>query len=99
DRVGGSMFGTPAVDLPGVARRLGLAGSFDRWRSRVSGYPEFMGEFPVAALAEEMETPGEGQIRALLVMAGNPVLSLPNGGRLDRAIAGLDFVVSIDIYV
>lgn len=99
DRVGGSMFGTPAVDLAGAARLLGLAGSFDRWRSRVSGHPEFTNEFPVAALAEEIETPGPGQIRALVVMAGNPVLSLPNGGRLDRAFAGLDFVVSIDIYV
>jgi anaerobic selenocysteine-containing dehydrogenase len=99
DRPGGWMFATPAVDLPGAARLLGLAGSFDRWRSRVSGYPEFTGEFPVAALGEEIETPGEGQIRALLVLAGNPVLSLPNGGRLDRAFAGLEFMVSIDIYV
>jgi anaerobic selenocysteine-containing dehydrogenase len=98
DRPGGWMFGTPAVDLPGAARLIGLAGSFDRWRSRVSGYPEYMGEFPAAALGEEIETPGEGQIRALLVMAGNPVLSLPNGGRLDRAFAGLEFMVSIDIY-
>jgi anaerobic selenocysteine-containing dehydrogenase len=99
DRPGGWMFSTPAVDLPGVARRLGLGGSFDRWRSRVSGHPEFTGEFPVAALGEEIETPGEGQVRALLVLAGNPVLSLPNGGRLDRALAGLDFMVSIDIYL
>jgi anaerobic selenocysteine-containing dehydrogenase len=99
DRPGGWMFGTPAVDLPGAARLLGLAGSFDRWRSRVSGYPEFTGELPAAALGEEIETPGEGRIRALLVMAGNPVLSLPNGGRLDRAFAGLEFMVSIDIYV
>jgi anaerobic selenocysteine-containing dehydrogenase len=99
DRPGGWMFGTPAVDLPGAARLLGLAGSFDRWRSRVSGYPEFTGELPVAALGEEIETPGEGQIRALLVLAGNPVLSLPNGGRLDRAFAGLEFMVSIDVYL
>jgi anaerobic selenocysteine-containing dehydrogenase len=99
DRPGGWMFPTPAVDLAGTARRLGLAGSFGRWRSRVSGYPEFTGEFPAAALAEEIETPGAGQVRALLVMAGNPVLSLPNGARLDRAFAGLDFLVSIDVYV
>jgi anaerobic selenocysteine-containing dehydrogenase len=99
DRPGGWMFTTPAVDLPGVARRLGLAGSFDRWRSRVSGHPEFTGEFPAAALAEEIETPGPGQVRALVVMAGNPVLSLPNGRRLDRAFAALDFQVSIDVYV
>jgi anaerobic selenocysteine-containing dehydrogenase len=99
DRPGGWMFNTAAVDLAGAARMLGLAGSFGRWRSRVSGYPEFTGEFPVAALGEEIETAGDGQIRGLLVMAGNPVLSLPNGGRLDRAFAGLEFMVSIDIYV
>jgi anaerobic selenocysteine-containing dehydrogenase len=99
DRPGGWMFGTPAVDLPGAARLLGLAGSFDRWRSRVSGHPEFTGELPAAALAEEIETPGEGQVRALLVMAGNPVLSFPNGGRLDRALAGLELMVSIDVYL
>jgi len=99
DRPGGWMFTTPAFDLPGAARLLGLAGTFERHRSRVSGYPEFTGEFPVAALAEEIDTPGEGQVRALVVMAGNPVLSCPNGRRLDRALAGLDFMVSIDIYV
>jgi anaerobic selenocysteine-containing dehydrogenase len=99
DRPGGWMFTTPAFDLPGAARTLGLAGTFDRHRSRVSGYPEFTGEYPVAALAEEIDTPGEGQVRALVVMAGNPVLSCPNGRRLDRALERLDFMVSIDIYV
>jgi anaerobic selenocysteine-containing dehydrogenase len=99
DRPGGWMFTTPAFDLMGAARALGLAGSFDRYRSRVSGYPEFTGEFPVAALAEEIDTPGAGQVRGLVVMAGNPVLSCPNGRRLDRALAGLDFMVSIDIYL
>lgn len=98
DRPGGFMFATPAVDLPGTARLLGLAGSFDRFRSRVSGRPEFAGDLPAAVLAEEIETPGHGQVRALVVSAGNPVLSLPNGGRLDRALAGLDFMVSIDTY-
>ncbi len=73
-------------------------GARDRWRSRVRGLSEFAGELPVAALAEEIETPGEGQIRALLTVAGNPVLSTPQGDRLDRALAGLDFMVSIDIY-
>jgi anaerobic selenocysteine-containing dehydrogenase len=99
DRPGGWMFTTPAFDLPGAARTLGLAGTFDRHRSRVSGYPEFTGEYPVAALAEEIDTPGEGQVRALVVMAGNPVLSCPNGRRLDRALESLEFMVSIDIYV
>jgi len=98
DRVGGAMFTTPAFDLPGVARTLKLAGSFDTRRSRVSGYPEFAGEYPVAALAEEIDTPGAGQVRALVVMAGNPVLSCPNGRRLDRALESLEFMVSIDIY-
>lgn len=99
DRPGGWMFNTPAMDLPGVARLLGLAGSFDTRRSRVSGYPEFGGEYPVAALAEEIDTPGEGQVRGMVVMAGNPVLSCPNGRRLDRALEGIEFLVSIDIYV
>ncbi|RIK91562.1 MAG: dehydrogenase, partial [Proteobacteria bacterium] len=98
DRPGGWMFPKPAVDLPGLARVLGLAGSFDSRRSRVSGHPEFAGEYPVAALAEEIETPGDGQVRALVVMAGNPVLSCPNGRRLDRAFASLEFQVSIDLY-
>jgi anaerobic selenocysteine-containing dehydrogenase len=58
-----------------------------------------MGELPVACLAEEIETPGNGQVRALITVAGNPVLSTPNGGRLERALASLDFVVSLDIYL
>ncbi len=98
DRVGGVMFPSPAVDLAAVARALGQAGAFDRWRSRVGRLPEFNGELPVAAFAEEMETPGDGQVRALFTHAGNPVLSLPNGRRIDRALASLDFMVSIDIY-
>ena len=98
DRPGGAMFTTPAVDLPGVAKLLGQTGRFDRWRSRSSGLPEFNGELPAAAFAGEMETPGRGQIRALVTHAGNPVLSLPNGRRIDAALAKLDFMVSIDIY-
>ena len=70
-----------------------------RWHSRVAGHPEVMGELPVACLAEEIETPGDGQIRALVTIAGNPVLSTPDGGRLDRALAGLDFMLSVDIYL
>ena len=63
------------------------------------GLPEFGGELPAAVLAEEIETPGEGQIRALVTCAGNPVLSTPNGARLDRALAALDFMVAIDLYL
>ena len=63
------------------------------------GLPELYGELPVSVLAEEIETPGEGQVRALITVAGNPILSTPNSGRLERAVEGLDLMVSIDIYV
>jgi len=76
-----------------------LQGSFGRYRSRVSGLPEFGGELPVSVLAEEIETPGPGRIRALVTSAGNPVLSTPNGARLERALESLDFMVSIDMYL
>jgi len=99
DRPGGAMFTTPAFDLRSIAATLGQAGTFDRFRSRVSGYPEFNGELPVAALAEEITTPGEGQIRAMVIHAGNPVLSTPGGHRLDEALQSLDFMVAIDFYV
>jgi anaerobic selenocysteine-containing dehydrogenase len=99
DRPGGAMFATPAVDLAGLARRLGESGELGRWQSRVGGLPEVNGELPAAAMADEMETPGRGQIRAFLTIAGNPVLSSPNGRRLDRALGGLDFMASIDFYL
>ncbi len=99
DRPGGAVFPAAAVDLPGLAGLLGQTGSFGRYRSRVSGLPEFSSELPVAALAEEIETPGAGQVRALVVHAGNPVLSTPNGRRLERALATLDFAVAIDPYL
>jgi anaerobic selenocysteine-containing dehydrogenase len=97
DRVGGMMFTRPAVDLVGGA--AGKPGSFNRWSSRVRGLPEFGGELPVAALAEEVLTPGQGQVRALITHAGNPVMSTPNGRQLDRALDSLDFMLSIDIYL
>ncbi len=99
DRVGGMMFPKPAVDLPGLASRISAQGSFNRYRSRIRGLPEFGGELPVSTLAEEIESEGPGQIRALLTSAGNPVLSIPNGARLDRALKGLEFMVSIDPYL
>ncbi len=95
---GGAMFTTPAVDLSRMSRLPGFDGH-GRWRSRVRGLPETLGDLPAACLAEEIETPGEGQVRALVTYAGNPVLSVPNGRRLDRALAGLDFMVSVDLYV
>lgn len=99
DRAGGAMFTRPAVDLVDMAARVGQRGHFDKGRSRVRGLPEFGGEYPVAVLAEEIETEGPGQVRALVTCAGNPVLSTPNGGRLERALGGLDFMVSVDIYL
>ena len=87
DRPGGAMFPAPAVDVVALADRIGQRGHFDKGRSRVRGLPEFGGEWPAAVLAEEIETPGEGQVRALVTSAGNPVLSTPNGARLDRALA------------
>jgi len=95
DRVGGALCTEPAVDL--VASTSG--GSFNRWQSRVSGLPEYGGELPVSALAEEMLSEGEGQIRALVTVAGNPVLSTPNGRRLEQALDGLEFMLSIDLYI
>ena len=99
DRPGGAMFTAPAVDVVALTGRMGQRGHFDKSRSRVRGLPEFGGEWPAAVLAEEIETPGEGQVRALVTSAGNPVLSTPNGARLDRALASLDFMVSIDLYL
>ncbi|AXA56807.1 molybdopterin oxidoreductase family protein [Pseudomonas thivervalensis] len=95
DRVGGALCTEPAVDL--VATTSG--GHFNRWQSRVSGRPEYAGELPVSALAEEMLTEGEGQIRALVTVAGNPVLSTPNGRQLEQALDGLEFMVSVDLYI
>ena len=98
DTPGGAMFTRPAVDM--IHLGTDLAGArFGRWKSRVRGLPEFAGELPVSALAEEMDTPGKGQVRALVTHAGNPVLSTPNGARLDRALAQLDFYVAIDFYI
>ncbi|MEJ7834356.1 MAG: molybdopterin-dependent oxidoreductase [Nocardioides sp.] len=97
DRDGGVLFPEPAIDA--VGRRIIGPGHFDVWRSRVRDIPEFAGELPVATLREEIETPGEGQIRAMVTMAGNPVLSTPDGRALARALDGLDFMVAVDIYL
>ncbi len=99
DRPGGAMFTAPAFDLVSRTQGTSQAGHYDRRRTRVRGLPEFGGEFPVAALAEEMDTPGKGQVRALITSAGNPVLSTPNGTRLERALGGLEFMASIDFYI
>ena len=99
DRVGGAMFTRPAFDLLGLGAGFGQPGSFGKRRTRVRGLPEFGSEFPVAALAEEILTPGEGRIRALVTSAGNPVLSTPNGRKVEQALSQLDFMVSIDPYL
>ena len=99
DEVGGMMLTTPAVDAVAVMSRLGMRGTYDRWRSRARHLPEFGGDVPVATLADEIELGGPGQVRALVTIAGNPVLSAPNGRRLDRAMGTLEHVVSIDGYV
>lgn len=99
DREGGAMFTRPAFDALGLASGFGQKGSYDRRRTRVRGLPEFGSEFPVSALAEEIATPGEGRIRALVTAAGNPVLSTPNGRQLEKALEQLDFMVSVDFYI
>lgn len=97
DRPGGAMFAKPAVDP--VNLRTARYEGFARWHSRVRKLPEFYGELPASVMAEEMLTPGDGRIRALVTSAGNPVLSSPNGRQLDEALGALDFMVSIDIYL
>lgn len=99
DEPGGVMFTRPAVDLPGLADVGGNTGSFNSRKSRVRKYPEFGGEFPATTLADEILTPGKGQIRAMITSAGNPVLSLPDGRKVDKALQQLDFMVSIDFYL
>jgi anaerobic selenocysteine-containing dehydrogenase len=101
DRPGGAMFSTPAAGGANTtgAPRYGRETRIGRWRSRVRGLPESFGELPVACLAEEIETPGEGQVRALITVAGNPALSAPNSGRLQRALASLELLVCVDFYV
>lgn len=98
DREGGAMFTTPAADLVRLGTLLGQQGHHNKFQSRVRGIPEFGGELSAACMAEEMETPGDKQIRALITHAGNPVLSTPNGRRLDGALSRLQFMVAIDIY-
>src|SRR4051812_26269177 len=101
DRPGGVMFPKPAAGLsntkgePGRGRGVRLG----RWGSRVRGAAETFGELPVACLAEEIDTPGEGQVRALLTVAGNPVLSTPNSERLAAALDDLDLMISVDVYL
>lgn len=99
DRPGGVMFPlgaaapAPRPPKPGRGFRTG------RWASRVSGHPEVMSELPAAALAEEIDTAGDGQIKAMITVAGNPVLSAPDGDRLDKALDSVEFMLSVDPYL
>lgn len=99
DSTGGVMFTQPAIDMVALGAMSGQQGHFGRRYSRVKGLPEFGGEFPSSTIADEILTPGEGQIRAFVTVAGNPLLSSPNGGRLEEAFGQLDFMVSVDYYL
>lgn len=97
DREGGTLATSPAFAY--VQKGTKGGGHFDLFKSRVSGLPEFGGELPAVAMAEEMLTPGEGQIKAMVTIAGNPVISSANASDLDKAFAGLDFYVAFDFYI
>ena len=99
DQPGGVLFPLAAAFSQGGKPGIGRGVQTGRRHSRVRGAPEVMGEFPCSCLAEEIETTGPGQLRALFTIAGNPVLSTPNGNRLDTALRKLDFMVSLDIYL
>jgi anaerobic selenocysteine-containing dehydrogenase len=101
DRPGGAMWTKAAAgasNTKGPGGR-GRGARFGRWASRVRGLPEVFGELPVATLSDEIETPGEGQVHALITLAGNPCVSTPNAGRLTGALDRLEFMVSVDIYI
>jgi len=98
DRAGGVMFTTPAAPIE-AALPKGKGFTFGRWKSRVSGQPEVGGMIPSSTMAEEMLTPGDGQVRAMILLMTNPVRSAANSAQLDEAFAGLDFLVAVDFYI
>src|SRR4051794_14139612 len=98
DRPGGAVFGRPAVALDDVGERTGLD-SYARTRSRIGDFPDVLGNMPASVIPQEIETPGDGQLRALFVSAGTPVLSVPEGESMERALAQLALLVSLDFYV
>lgn len=99
DEHGGWMFAEPAFDLPVIGAKTTDLIGYDRWRSRIRDIPEVAAEYPSVILAEEILTPGEGQVRAMILYAGNPVLSVPDGHAMDEALADLEFCVSVDFYL
>ncbi|MFF7884948.1 molybdopterin oxidoreductase family protein [Streptomyces sp. NPDC007896] len=101
DRPGGALFPQAATDKTPRPAGPGRGFALGRWHSRVSRHPEAKGELPLAALAEEIDTatPEGSPVRALIAIAANPVLSAPDGNRLDKALGSLDFMVSVDPYL
>ncbi|OBG36703.1 molybdopterin-dependent oxidoreductase [Mycolicibacter heraklionensis] len=97
DRAGGTMFSTPAADVPRVAKYM--PAGYGAWTDRSGHYKSFRGELPAVVMADEILAAGEGQIKAMITCAGNPVSSIPQKGRLDQAMASLDLYVAIDMYV
>ncbi|NND82805.1 MAG: molybdopterin-dependent oxidoreductase [Gammaproteobacteria bacterium] len=97
DSQGGALLTSPA--FASVRKGTPGGGHFDRFQSRVSGYPEFAGELPAAAMAEEILTPGNGQIKAMVSIAGNPLISSVNAGELETAFESLEFYVALDFYI
>jgi anaerobic selenocysteine-containing dehydrogenase len=98
DRPGGAVFGSPPVAIDDLGDRLGLA-TYGKTKARFGGFPDVLGNLPAALLPREIETPGQRQIRALFVSAGNPVLSVPDGDALEQALDELDLHVALDLYV
>lgn len=98
DRPGGLVFGDPPIPLDDLGERVGLA-TYGKTRARFGDFPDVIGNLPASLMAREIETPGERQVRTLFVSAGNPVLSVPDGEELERAMGELDLMVSLDLYV
>ena len=90
------MFPSPAIELVREKKQRRM---FGRWTSRARGLREFAGELPVSAMADELLTKGKGEVKAFVTICGNPVLSSPNGKRLDQALKDTEFMVSIDNYI
>lgn len=97
DRAGGQMFATPPIDAARFAKYLPMG--YGAWTDRSGAYKSFRSELPVAVLADEILTEGDGRIRAMITYAGNPVLSTPQRGRLGAALDSLDFYVAVDMYI
>ncbi len=99
DREGGVMFAKPALDILAPARKQKNRKVFAKNHSRLKGLPSFAGELPVSVLADEILTEGEGQIKLLITNSGNPVISTPNGNKMDQALQSLDYMVAVDFYI